>query len=273
MLINAALFVLNVLGMRHHWENLGALHAITISCIITGLKPLINFVQFALFAWKAGQHSELLERLQKIQGQMHTPPEQQIPTSRWNRNAYFLALLCFVLLFFGRILDIIYKGESFKSFMVSISPVLVGLLSMWGLIPLMYFAYLTAITRNWFRTLRSRLHKDQRLRKRTLHAYFTQFKELAETVGSFQPVFGPFLAFSLAWSVLSVCLAVYFITQAPAVVTVPPETREQEEKRRILMEIYSDLIWLSLQVIVAMIFIFTICISGFRTNEEVNVCF
>ncbi len=127
--------------------------------------------------------------------------------------------------------------------------------------------------RFWFRTLCKQLRQDSRLTKRSLEDYFNHYKLLTSALRDFG-LFNVFIGFSLAWSVLTVCLAVYFLTQARALVVVPEEAKDNPAYAQIIIiNIYFNLGWSLVQILVAALFIFTVTVSGYRTNEEVRCCF
>ncbi|RCN45375.1 hypothetical protein ANCCAN_08596 [Ancylostoma caninum] len=66
LLFNSYLLNKNMWLITAYKERFGLMHASTVSCIITGIKPLINIFIIGLFAIRVRQHLRLIKTLDGI---------------------------------------------------------------------------------------------------------------------------------------------------------------------------------------------------------------
>uniref|UniRef100_A0A914W7S9 Gustatory receptor n=1 Tax=Plectus sambesii TaxID=2011161 RepID=A0A914W7S9_9BILA len=271
---NAVLFVHNIQAMYASQEQLGILHAITVSWVITGLKPLVNAVQFALYFFKADHHRRVLERLQAVDDQYFVLTGHRVHGVQ-DANIFMIRLTTWSLLFsfVFRIVDIGAQGFEglLAHWLNAISPLLVPLLTAWNVIPLGYFFILHRIVRHWFDDLSRQLKADKFLQNRSLSEYFRYYKLLTDVLTEIRDLFNFWIAFSLSWALMCLCLAIFFVTQAPIFADAPEEFEmSAEDEIAFRIAIAFNLSWSLIQILVAIGFILVISISGIKTNETVG---
>ncbi|KAE9552983.1 hypothetical protein FO519_003787, partial [Halicephalobus sp. NKZ332] len=228
----------NVLISILYNSKFGFLHGATVSNLISGIKPFINAVMITIFIWRLPKHKKMLKNMDTVD-------------------------FCFRI-FEVRILDGSFKDEIFSFFVVP-------LLTAWNVLPLMYYFLCNRMVRFWCRVLRKSLKKEHSKRTFSLKFYYQQFLRVTavqETIGN---TFNPFVLFSLAWSLLLLCLTIYFMTQPKSSFTEPITHIQlhNETLRNILNHrFFVNSGWALIQIIVAILHIVVICWTGMTTNEE-----
>ncbi|KAK5975787.1 Egg laying defective EGL-47A [Trichostrongylus colubriformis] len=151
--------------------------------------------------------------------------------------------------------------------------IIVPTLSLWNVIPLLYYDLYNRLVRFYCRTLVKSLDMEHRKRHVSLKFYYEQFLRITTAQEAVGNLFNPFILFSLAWSMLVLCLTIYFVTQ-PHSSLVEPISPEQitvpEIRRRLTRSVHFTICWAALQVLVALMHIILICHTGMNTNETVS---
>ncbi|KAK6010327.1 hypothetical protein OSTOST_24647, partial [Ostertagia ostertagi] len=87
---------------------------------------------------------------------------------------------------------------------------------------------------------------EHRKRQFSLKFYYEQFLRVTNAQEAVGNLFNPFILFSLAWSMLVLCLTIYFITQ-PHSSLVEPISPEQitvpEIRRRLTRSVHFTICW------------------------------
>uniref|UniRef100_A0A158P612 G_PROTEIN_RECEP_F1_2 domain-containing protein n=1 Tax=Angiostrongylus cantonensis TaxID=6313 RepID=A0A158P612_ANGCA len=272
VLFNSYLLNKNLWLITAYKERFGLMHASTVSSIITGIKPLINIFIISLLAFRVRQHLRLIRTLDTVDVCF--------------RNAFQITppICCYTIVFFVTVAFFsivpgdIRTNEMFCRFGSSMihdtAFIIVPTLTLWNIIPLLYYNLYNQIVRFYcnvrFRTLIESLTKKHRKRHFSLKFYYEQFLRITNVQEAVGNLFNPFILFSLAWSMLILCLTIYFITQ-PHSSLLEPITPEQitvpDIRRRLTRSVHFTICWAGLQVLVALIHISVICHTGMSTNE------
>uniref|UniRef100_A0A914W540 Gustatory receptor n=1 Tax=Plectus sambesii TaxID=2011161 RepID=A0A914W540_9BILA len=213
-LLNLSVLSINVYITVQLTSFYGWLYPMTLSSVVTGLKPLINFVNFLIFWISAMRHRRFLRDLMIIDNHLI-----ELYDSTPNMRAIGQRFFCFIILsalipMSLRAIEYIWMSEQpGESLLNDLSLVLVPLLSIWNMIPLAYFWVINVMLRSYFRALHQALRKDVHLREKSLRFYFNQFRKLSQMTTKMTLLFTPFLAFTIFWTVLTLCLSINFLTQ------------------------------------------------------------
>lgn len=119
--------------------------------------------------------------------------------------------------------------------------------------------------------------------------YYQHFLKIASVQECIGNLFNPFIMFSLGWTIFTLCLTIYFITQANTCAVengiekkaehvnrfyrvVEPATfgrvRTPAQQDRWSKLVMFNLLWSLLQISVAIAYIITVCGTGTKTNEQ-----
>ncbi|KAK6757305.1 hypothetical protein RB195_015246 [Necator americanus] len=187
--------------------------------------------------------------------------------------AIFFVIVSFFTLvpFTFKVVEFIYTDQKLGSSVIQDTAfIIVPTLTLWNLIPLLYYDLYNRIVRFYCRTLIKSLNLEHRKRRFGLKFYYEQFLRITNVQEAVGSLFNPFVLFSLAWSMLVLCLTIYFITQ-PHSSLLEPITPEQitvpDIRRRLTRSVHFTICWAALQVIVALMNICLICHTGMNTNE------
>ncbi|EPB74067.1 hypothetical protein ANCCEY_06854 [Ancylostoma ceylanicum] len=185
---------------------------------------------------------------------------------------FFVIVAFFTLVpFTFKVVEFIYTDQKLGSSVIQDTAfVIVPTLTLWNLIPLLYYDLYNRIVRFYCRTLIKSLSMEHRKRHFSLKFYYEQFLRITNVQEAVGNLFNPFILFSLAWSMLVLCLTIYFITQ-PHSSLLEPITPEQitvpDIRQRLTRSVHFTICWAALQVIVALMHICIICHTGMNTNE------
>ncbi|VDL71161.1 unnamed protein product [Nippostrongylus brasiliensis] len=252
-------------------ERFGLMHASTVSCIITGIKPMINIFLIGLFAIRVRQHMRLIKTLDTLDVCFRSA-FHLMPPIRCHVIVFFVVVGFFTLIpFTFKVVEFIYTDQRLGSSVIQDTAfVIVPILTLWNVIPLLYYDLYNRIVRFYCKTLVKSLDLEHRKRHFSLKFYYEQFLRIASAQEAVGSLFNPFVLFSLAWSILVLCLTIYFITQphsslldpiSPEQITVP------EIRRRLTRSVHFTICWAGLQVLVALLHICIVCHTGMSTNE------
>ncbi|KAK6056190.1 hypothetical protein COOONC_06306 [Cooperia oncophora] len=170
-----------------------------------------------------------------------------------------------------KVVEFIYTDQKFGTGVIQDTAfIIVPALSLWNVVPLLYYDLYNRLVRFYCRTLIKSLDMEHRKRHFGLKFYYEQFLRITNVQEAVGNLFNPFILFSLAWSMLVLCLTIYFITQ-PHSSLVEPISPEQitvpEIRRRLTRSVHFTICWAGLQVLVAVMHISIICHTGMNTNE------
>ncbi|KAL6743380.1 hypothetical protein Aduo_016424 [Ancylostoma duodenale] len=271
LLFNSYLLNKNMWLITAYKERFGLMHASTVSCIITGIKPLINIFIIGLFAIRVRQHLRLIKTLDGIDVCFRSAFHLTPPIGCY-MFIFFVIVAFFTLVpFTFKVFEFIYTDQKLGSSVIQDTAfVIVPTLTLWNLIPLLYYDLYNRMVRFYCRTLIKSLNMEHRKRHFSLKFYYEQFLRITNVQEAVGNLFNPFILFSLAWSMLVLCLTIYFITQ-PHSSLLEPITPEQitvpDIRRRLTRSVHFTICWAALQVIVALMHICIICHTGMNTNE------
>ncbi|VDK79679.1 unnamed protein product [Cylicostephanus goldi] len=128
----------------------------------------------------------------------------------------FFAIIAFftALPFTFRVFEFISTGQKFGTSVIQdTSFIIVPVLTLWNLIPLLYYDLYNRIVRFYIKTLIQSMNMEHRKRRFSLKFYYDQFLRITNVQEEMGCLFNPFILFSLAWSMMVLCLTIYFITQ------------------------------------------------------------
>ncbi|VDK61386.1 unnamed protein product [Anisakis simplex] len=181
--------------------------------------------------------------------------------------------LAFVAPFTLRVFEFVYTHERFlDSWMTDVSFILVPLLTVWNVVPLVYYELCNRIVRSWCRVLARSLRSEHHQRHYTLKFYYELFLRITSVQEAIGDLFNPFIMFSLAWSLVILSLTIYFLTEPSSSLVEPLSAfqfRSEAIREHLNRKVRFTLAWASIQILAAIAYIFTICSTGMQTNEEV----
>ena len=166
----------------------------------------------------------------------------------------------------------IYPENWFQTLFIIISLPLVPLLSLWNVFPVAYYDIMNRIVRFWCIELRKNMKKELASRKRNLRFYYEQFNLICQVQKRMGNLFNPFIIFSVGWTMFTLCLTIYFCTQATSTTDAPPEGLTDQQMVMWNKRVMFNIIYSLIQIAVALGYIITICQAGSQTNEMVHFC-
>ena len=149
--------------------------------------------------------------------------------------------------------------------LADVSIILVPMSNAWNTIPLLYFMVLTIKIRCWFETVNKALRRDIELKNRPLRFYYGHFLRICQFSYNMGKVFNPFVGFTILWTVFTLCLSIYFVTQADYLVD------NSLLKGAPRAQIYFSLTYCFMQITTAGASVVILCVCGITTNESVSV--
>ncbi|CAJ0586233.1 unnamed protein product, partial [Mesorhabditis spiculigera] len=269
ILLNCWLFKMNVWLMLFYQQQFGLMHTCTVSSIVSGIKPFVNAVVIALFIMHISAHYRLVNTVDTVdlcfRAAFHTTP----PIRLYSLIFFFVSFAFFLGTFALFCVEFISFGSSLGT-AADASFLIVPMLSLWNIVPLLYYDMYNRIVRFYCRVLISSLDKEHHKRHFSLKFYYEQFLRITNVQEAIGALFNPFVFFSLAWSMAILCLTIYFLTQ-PASTLVDPISPEFHKKPGMVellnKKVAFALGWSLIQVIVAALNILVICSAGMQTNE------
>uniref|UniRef100_A0A914W8I0 Gustatory receptor n=1 Tax=Plectus sambesii TaxID=2011161 RepID=A0A914W8I0_9BILA len=268
--VNLALFGYTARISWLYKTHFGMLHASTVSSIITGVKPLINCVSFFVFLVNLKAHKTLLKQLNSVDASFRSAFGQTPNITLMSAVMLTICALAFVIPASVRGVEFCLMGERLgDKKLADISLILVPMLSVWNIVPLVYYNLMNCIVRCWCRILTQALRSERRTKRYDLRFYYKHFLKISTVQDCISNVFNPFILFSLGWTLFCLCLTIYFITQATSSMDEPVGTLRNAAQQQMWRKIVRfNLVWSSLQIMVAVGYIVTICGTGTKTNEE-----
>ncbi|PAV64431.1 hypothetical protein WR25_07019 [Diploscapter pachys] len=151
--------------------------------------------------------------------------------------------------------------------------VIVPFLTIWNIVPLLYYELFNRIVRFYCRALMRSMDMERRKRHFSLKFYYEQFLRITTVQEAIGDLFNPFVLFSFAWSMMILCLTIYFLANIGQGTSLwNPITVEQvyseKARKRLTTNVHFIMGWASVQVIVAIMHIAIICSTGLKTNES-----
>ncbi|KAK6019305.1 hypothetical protein OSTOST_15064 [Ostertagia ostertagi] len=135
-------------------ERFGLMHASTVSCIITGIKPMINIFLIGLFAIRLREHMKLIKTLDTIDLCFRTAFHLSPPTRCYVAVFFVLVGFFTVMPFTFKVVEFIYTDQKFGSSVIQDTAfVIVPTLSLWNVIPLLYYDLYNRLVRFYCRTV------------------------------------------------------------------------------------------------------------------------
>uniref|UniRef100_A0A914WTM5 Gustatory receptor n=1 Tax=Plectus sambesii TaxID=2011161 RepID=A0A914WTM5_9BILA len=277
LFLNAFLFKLNIETIWLYSEIFEWLHAQTICSIINGLKPLIAGVSMIIFWLQATKHRRFLKRLTQIdaifRAEFGASPDVR------KLNIFVVAVTVVVLLFVCTIRsgEFYFNQEQLGShLLVDLSLIIVPLLSLWVILPIVYFEVCNQLVRFWTRQLQQAIKRDGqpgRHARRSVKFYYEQFLHLCGLQNDMSNLFNPFILFALGWSVFSLCLTIYFVTQTDAHFPEIPSNEtfsgaESITSQEWFITVSFNMMYGFLQITMAAGHVCVLCFTGTRTNER-----
>lgn len=270
---NMALLFYNVRTIHMYRTEYGMMHAFTVVSIISGVLPLQNAFALAIF-WKGLRtHNDVLQKMDNIH--LFTYPAGS------NGRFYLKCFLCWLIPFIAIVIEMCLVPALIAEWSGAMALILVPVLRAWQIVPLAYWQLFCDIHESWFAQLYSQIDHDTLLLKNTLSTYFQYFLKLTDIVEELGSFINPFIFSSLLFSVATLCLTIYFVTQADRIDEVVMRINEsffmgtggnQTESDLFVEKLmtYYDVGWACLQVLIAIYYIIAICDAGRRINEAVS---
>lgn len=175
------------------------------------MKPCHNLLNLVVFGFRCPVHQRLLKHLNVIDIHFQRHHQYNIRLRWWTR--LFLITTGFILLTATLIRAVQYWMQdeaSLQFWFADVSLVLVPLLGVWQLVPLLYFDLITRIIRDWLHHLRTYLKQDNTLNNNSLAVYHQSFFLLTKAIELLGKLINPFISFSIAISLVVLCLTIYF---------------------------------------------------------------
>ncbi|CAI4222549.1 unnamed protein product [Auanema sp. JU1783] len=271
VLFNTYLLHKNIWLIQAYKKSFGLMHASTVSCIITGIKPMINAFIITLFTWKMREHIRLLKTLDAVDVCFRSAFHLSPPIALYKCVFFFITSIAFMIPFSFRIIEFFVTKQSLGTGLIQdMAFIIVPLLTVWNVIPLLYYDLFNRIVRFYCQILIKSLNKEHQKRHFSLKFYYEQFLRITNVQEAIGNVFNPFVLFSLAWSMLVLCLTIYFMTQPHSSLLEPitPEQMKNPDSRFLLTRsVHFTICWAAIQVVVAVLHISLICSTGMATNE------
>uniref|UniRef100_A0A7E4V7N4 Gustatory receptor n=1 Tax=Panagrellus redivivus TaxID=6233 RepID=A0A7E4V7N4_PANRE len=265
---NAHIYSNNLLVSNLYRRHFGLMHAATVSHMISGIKPLVNAMLVIIFLWRTPKQIKMLRMMDTVDLCFRSTFHKSPPTTLYS------AVFCFA---FGMALAIplgwrLYEVSKLYDVKTEIlSMIIVPLLTVWNVLPLIYYVLCNRIVRFWCRVLRKSLRKEHTKRHFSLKFYYEQFLRITALQEKIGNTFNPFILFSLAWSLILLCLTIYFITQPQSSLTEPISHEQQANntiRNALNQRIQLNMGWSVIQILVAVLNICVISATGMTTNEE-----
>jgi len=135
----------------------------------------------------------------------------------------------------------------------------------------MYYVLCNRIACHWCDTLELAMMREHKRRQYSLKFYYQQFLRITDAQKAIGGLFNPFILFSLAWSLIMLCLTIYFVTQPTSSLAQPiteQQIRSASFRRLLTQRVWLNLGWSTIQISIALLHICTICATGTITNEK-----
>uniref|UniRef100_A0A9J2P2B0 Gustatory receptor n=1 Tax=Ascaris lumbricoides TaxID=6252 RepID=A0A9J2P2B0_ASCLU len=200
----------------------GFLHASTVSSIVTGIKPLINVVVICLFVLRVHVHQRLLHLLNTTELCFQSSFSRSPPLRFYSFAFLLIIVIAFAAPFALRVFEFFTTEERFfVHWLTDVSFILVPLLTVWNVVPLVYYELCNRVVRSWCCLLARSLRREHHQRHYTLKFYYELFLKITSVQEAIGNLFNPFILFSLAWSLVILSLTIYFITEPTSSLVEP----------------------------------------------------
>ncbi|CAJ0567290.1 unnamed protein product, partial [Mesorhabditis spiculigera] len=146
ILLNCWLFKMNVWLMLFYQQQFGLMHTCTVSSIVSGIKPFVNAVVIALFIMHISAHYRLVNTVDTVdlcfRAAFHTTP----PIRLYSLIFFFVSFAFFLGTFALFCVEFISFGSSLGT-AADASFLIVPMLSLWNIVPLLYYDMYNRIVR------------------------------------------------------------------------------------------------------------------------------
>lgn len=108
---------------------------------------------------------------------------------------------------------------------------------------------------------------------KTLNDFYYKLISIAGVQNMSNDIFGPWICWSMIWSIFSLGFTIYFATQAQSSVKIPVHILHLltlEQKDHAQKTLYFNVTWSLLQIAMAISHVMAICLMGGAVNEMVN---
>lgn len=260
-LFNIGLFSFNIVGIEAIRAHFGLMHVTTMTNIISGMKPLQNTFNLLLFLRGARYHALLWRQLSEIDETFRRYLAVKLDVRKLKLIFFALTGFSFLVPFAMRASEY-FLLETIGEVLVSdLSLLFVPLLSVWQLMPLFYYLLITSLLQWYFRKLRLRIQNDPDLTDHPLEFYYRLYLRLTKSVSTLGAFFNPVAFFSISTSVVVLCLTIYFLTNAKEIII-----RDGPDDEKLASYFYVS--WSGVHILVAVAYVLTMCVAGWRTNER-----
>ncbi|CAP36661.2 Protein CBR-EGL-47 [Caenorhabditis briggsae] len=271
VLLNSFLIKMNIRVLMLYKLKFGLMHTGTVSSMITATKPVINVVVIVLSAMKFRSHQRLLKTIDMVDVCFRSAFGVSPPLRIYKFAFFFTLSIVFSSALILKVVEFIGTDQVFGDHILTDSSfILVPVLSLWNIIPLLYYHLYNVLVRFYCRTLIKSMNREHKKRHFSLKFYYEQFTRITNVQEAIGDVFNPLLLFSLAWSLLVLCLTIYFSSEPTSTLLVPitPEqVQNQKVREKLTIAVHVSICWAAYQVIMAILHILIICSTGMMTNE------
>ncbi len=189
-----------------------------------------------------------------------------VSSIRFKRFLMFTLISSIFLITCGvRLAQYILMGQKpGKFWLMDVSLLLVPFMSVWQILPVIYYVYICSVLRYSFQCIRERMDNDKTLSKKPLKFYLEKFCHLTEATRHFSEFMGPTILFGLGISIAVLCLTAYFLIYSDMALQLPENATYID---------YIDVkflpVWAGIQILTAFATLFAYCVAGCRVNEMV----
>ncbi|CAH04730.1 putative G-protein coupled receptor egl-47 [Caenorhabditis elegans] len=271
VLLNSFLIKMNFKVLMLYKHKFGLMHTGTVASMITATKPVINVFVIVLSAIKFKSHQRLLKTIDMVDVCFRSAFGVSPPLRIYKFVFFFTLLIIFFSALILKVVEFVGTGEIFgEHILTDCSFILVPVLSLWNIIPLLYYHLYNILVRFYCRTLIKSMNREHKKRHFSLKFYYEQFTRITNVQEAVGDVFNPLLLFSLAWSLLVLCLTLYFLSEPTSTLLVPitPEqVTNPKIREKLNITVHVKICWAAYQVVMAILHIIIICSTGMMTNE------
>ncbi|KAK5977766.1 hypothetical protein GCK32_020191, partial [Trichostrongylus colubriformis] len=111
ILFNCYLLNKNLWLITAYRERFGLMHASTVSCMIAGIKPMINMFLIGLFAVRVREHVRLIKTLDSIDVSFRSAFHLSPPTRYYVAGFFVVVGFFTVMPFTSKVVEFIYTDQ------------------------------------------------------------------------------------------------------------------------------------------------------------------
>ncbi len=172
--------------------------------------------------------------------------------------------------------EFLYRNQSLGVDIIEdVSIVLVAIINILITQPVVYFYIIYTLILHYTRVLVHSMQTAVPLNGGTLNHHYRRFIDLTDLQSAASDFFGPWIFCSLGWSVFSLCLTIYFVTQTQTdIFTLPVKKLEvMGVPEFMIQDLYLMLlfncVWSLMQIMVVCGYFSVLFILGTKINEQV----